>query len=159
VNFDDAFERLLGHEGRYSFNPQDPGRETMWGVTAAVARAHGYAGPMRDMTLDQARAIYEPLYWHAVGADQLPDALRFDLFDGAVNSGPLQSIKWLQRALRVPDDGVIGAVTRKALDTTDPALVAARYNGYRLQFMSTLSIWPSFGRGWANRVAKNLIDL
>lgn len=159
MNFDDAFERLLGHEGRYSFNPQDPGRETMWGVTAAVARAHGYAGPMRDMTLDQARAIYEPLYWHAVGADQLPDALRFDLFDGAVNSGPLQSIKWLQRALRVPDDGVIGAVTRKALDTTDPALVAARYNGYRLQFMSTLSIWPSFGRGWANRVAKNLIDL
>ena len=159
MNFDDAFERLLGHEGRYSFNPQDPGRETMWGVTAAVARAHGYAGPMRDMTLDQARAIYEPLYWQAVGADQLPDALRFDLFDGAVNSGPLQSIKWLQRALRVPDDGVIGVVTRKALDTTDPALVAARYNGYRLQFMSTLSIWPSFGRGWANRVAKNLIDL
>ena len=159
MNFDDAFERLLGHEGRYSFNPQDPGRETMWGVTAAVARAHGYAGPMRDMTLDQARAIYEPLYWQAVGADRLPDALRFDLFDGAVNSGPLQSIKWLQRALRVPDDGVIGAVTRKALDTTDPALVAARYNGYRLQFMSTLSTWPSFGRGWANRVAKNLIDL
>jgi len=33
-----------------------------------------------------------------------------------------------------------------------------RFNGYRLQLMSSLPTWPAFGRGWANRIAKNLIE-
>ena len=40
-----------------------------------------------------------------------------------------------------------------------PALrFVTRFNGHRLQFMSSLSTWPAFGRGWANRIAKNLIE-
>ena len=51
-SFDDAFKALIGSEGGYSFNPADPGGETMWGVTARVARASGYAGPMKDLPLE-----------------------------------------------------------------------------------------------------------
>lgn len=40
-NFEDAFRALIGSEGGYSFNPHDPGGETMWGVTARVARSAG----------------------------------------------------------------------------------------------------------------------
>ena len=38
---------LIKREGGYVNNPNDKGGETCWGITVAVARANGYAGPMR----------------------------------------------------------------------------------------------------------------
>jgi len=155
MDFDTAFERLIGHEGGYSFHPSDPGGETMWGVTARVARANGYTGDMRSLPVEAAKAIYRRLYWDAVKADQLPSSVRFDVFDAAVNSGVGQAAKWLQRAAGVADDGVIGPATLAAAAGAGPTL-APRFNGYRLQFMADLPTWPSFGRGWARRIASNL---
>lgn len=157
MNFEAAFTRLLGHEGRYSNHPSDPGGETCWGVTVAVARANGYEGPMKEMSVDVARTIYRREYWDKCRADAMSDQVRFPLFDGAVNSGVGQSVKWLQRALGVIDDGVIGPATLAAERNQPGDITAAKMLGHRLQFMSTLSTWPSFGRGWANRIAKNLI--
>jgi len=156
MTFDQAFDRLLGHEGGYSNNSADPGGETMWGVTARVARADGYLGEMRDLPRDRAKSIYRRLYWDAVRADQLPDSVRFDVFDGAANSGPVQSIKWLQRAAGVADDGILGPKTMAAAAAAGTAL-AARFNGHRLSFMADLPTWGSFGKGWARRIAKNLL--
>ena len=158
MTFDEAFTRLLGHEGQYSNHSQDPGGETCWGVTIAVARANGYTGPMRDMSVDAARVIYRREYWDKCRADSMSDAVRFPLFDAAVNSGVGQSVKWLQRALGVIDDGAIGPVTLDAQKNLPGAVVAARMLGHRLQFMSGLPTWPAFGRGWANRIAKNLME-
>lgn len=155
MDFDKAFDRLIGHEGGYSNHPADPGGETMWGVTARVARANGYTGPMKDMPRSTAKAIYRGLYWDAVKADQLPESVRFDVFDGAVNSGVSQSAKWLQRAAGVADDGVIGPKTIAAASDVGP-VIAARYNGHRLEFMASLPAWSSFGKGWARRIASNL---
>lgn len=156
MDFDKAFDRLIGHEGGYSYHPSDPGGETMWGVTAKVARANGYSGEMRDLPRDTAKTIYRNLYWDAVKADQLPDSVKFDVFDGAVNSGVSQSVKWLQRAIGVTDDGVIGPKTIAASSGSGPEIVA-KYNGHRLSFMTGLPTWGAFGRGWARRVASNLI--
>lgn len=39
MDFDTAFHKLLGHEGAYVNHPNDPGGETMWGVTARDADA------------------------------------------------------------------------------------------------------------------------
>lgn len=47
--FDTLFDRLMKHEGGYVNNPNDPGGETMWGVTKAVARQYGYTGSMRQL--------------------------------------------------------------------------------------------------------------
>lgn len=155
MTFDQAFDRLIGHEGGYSNHPADPGGETMWGVTARVARANGYAGPMRDLPREKAKAIYRRLYWDAVKADQLPAVVRFDVFDGAVNSGVEQSAKWLQRASGAVADGIVGPKTVAAAAAAGP-VIAAKYNGHRLQFMSDLPTWGSFGKGWARRIASNL---
>lgn len=155
MDFDKAFDRLIGHEGGYSNHPADPGGETMWGVTARVARANGYTGPMKDMPRSTAKSIYRKLYWDAVKADQLPETVRFDVFDGAVNSGVSQSAKWLQRAAGVVDDGVIGPKTIAAASAVGP-VITARYNGHRLEFMASLPTWSSFGKGWARRIASNL---
>lgn len=157
MNFDEAFDLLIGHEGGYSFNAADPGGETMWGITARVARANGYNGAMRALPRDTAKVIAKKAYWDAVQADKLPDVLRFDVFDGAYNSGVAQSIKWLQRSVGAADDGVLGPKTLSAAQSADPTLTAKRYNGNRLQFMTDLATWGSFGRGWARRIAANLL--
>lgn len=156
MNFDDAFDRLIGHEGGYSFSPSDPGGETMWGVTAKVAYANGYTGRMKDLPREKAKEIYRAKYWDAVKAEQLPLALRFEVFDAAVNSGVSQAVKWLQRIAGVVDDGVIGPMTLGAAAKLDGKSAAAAYNGMRLDFMTSLPTWTAFGRGWARRIASNL---
>jgi len=158
MNFDQAFERLLGHEGGYVNNPRDPGGETNWGVTKVVARANGYSGPMRDLPVSVAKDIYRKTYWAPVRADELPEGVRFDVFDAAVNHGVGQSAKWLQRAVGTNPDGVIGAVTVAAARVAGPMIVA-RFNGHRLQFYTDLPTWSTFGKGWARRVASNLLAL
>lgn len=153
MNFDAAFHRLLGHEGAYSNHPSDPGGETMWGVTARVARQHGYTGAMRDLPVSVAKEIYRASYWAPIRADELPALLRYDVFDAAVNSGNGQAVRWLQRALGAADDGRIGPVTLQAARLANAETVKRKMLAARLRFMADLSTWPSFGRGWARRVA------
>lgn len=155
MTFDEAFDRLIGHEGGYSFHKDDPGGETMWGVTSRVARANGYQGDMRSMPREKAKQIYRDLYWAPIKAEELPASLRFDVFDAAVNSGVGQAVKWLQRVVGATPDGAIGPATLRAVAQAD-GLTAARYAGVRLQFMTDLPTWGAFGRGWARRVAGNL---
>ena len=157
MNFDTAFERLIGHEGGYVDHPNDPGGATRYGVTEHVARAYGYTGHMKEFPLDLAKKIYRTTYWDAVRADDCPAALRFDLFDAAVNSGPAQAVKWIQRAVGVADDGKIGPKTLLALKMADGPATAARFNGHRLAFLASLPTWATFGKGWARRIASNLI--
>ena len=157
MKFDAAFTMLLGHEGRYSNHPNDPGGATMWGITERVARAAGYDSEMEDMPVEFAKSIYSRDYWNVCLCESFAPEVRFHLFDAAVNSGTSQAIKWLQRALGVTDDGIIGRVTLLASKNQPGAITAARMAGYRLQFMSSLPTWSVFGRGWANRIAKNLI--
>ena len=57
----------------------------------------------------------------------------------------------------VADDGIIGPKTLLAVRMADPHKLAARFNGHRLRFLTDLKTWPTFGRGWARRVADNLM--
>lgn len=153
MNFDQAFTTLLQHEGGFSDHPADRGGKTRYGITEAVAREVGYRGDMRELPLDLAKRIYEGRYWDAVRADELPAAARYAVFDAAVNSGPRQAILWLQRAVGVKDDGIIGPKTLAAVHAADPERLLRRFLSQRLRFMAGLPSWPAFGRGWARRIA------
>ena len=157
MNFERAFEKLLGHEGGFVDHPKDPGGATRYGITQRVARANGYEGDMRNLPISEAKRIARKDYWDAVRADDMPDAVRFDLFDAAYNSHPTQATKWLQRAAGATDDGIIGPKTLLAVRMADPHKLSARFNGHRLRFLTDLKTWPTFGRGWARRVADNLM--
>jgi lysozyme family protein len=127
--FDQAVDAVLSREGAYSHDGRDRGGETMWGVTEAVARAEGYAGPMQALTRDQAKAILKRRYWTRPGLDRVADIsppVAAELFDTAVNMGPATAAAWLQRALNVlnrgggdyadaPVDGRIGLRTEAGL--------------------------------------------
>lgn len=159
MTFDQAFDMLLGHEGGYSRNPADPGGETMWGITRKVALQEGYTGDMHILPRDKAKDIYRRRYWDAIKADSLPEALRFSLFDAAVNSGVSQAVKWLQLAVDVQDDGVLGDMTLKAAQRANGLRTAMTVNALRLDFMTSLPTWGAFSRGWARRIAGNLKSL
>jgi lysozyme family protein len=156
MDFDQAFDLLLGHEGTYSRHPDDPGGETMWGVTRKVALQEGYSGDMHILPRDTAKGIYRRRYWDAIKADSLPADLRFSLFDAAVNSGIAQAVKWLQRAVDVVDDGALGPLTIQAAQRANGLRTAVALNALRLDFMTSLPTWGAFGRGWARRIAANL---
>lgn len=152
MNFNEAFTELLGHEGGYVYNPADPGGETNWGISK---RAYPNED-IKNLTQGRAKEVYYADYWLPCHLDRLPEEVRFDLFDAAVNSGVGQAIKWLQEAVGVTQDGTVGPVTEKACSILPGGIIHARFNGIRLEFMTDLVTWRSFGKGWAKRVAKNL---
>ena len=120
MNFDLAFERLIGHEGAWVNDPRDPGGETKYGISR-----RSYPGEMiRTMTLERAKEIYLRDYWGPAGCNAVPDAIKYDLFDMAVHSGVITAIKTLQRTVNVDDDGKLGPVTLQAVASM-PALEGA----------------------------------
>jgi lysozyme family protein len=152
MDFYAAFDILVGHEGGYVDHPDDPGGETKFGISKRAYPELSIAA----LTLEDAKTIYREDYWDRVRADKLPPELRFPLFDAAVNAGVVQAIKWLQRAVGVRDDGVIGPVTMLAVRSTTPHKNVANFLGQRLKHMTGLKHWDQFGRGWARRIADNL---
>jgi lysozyme family protein len=127
--FDALVGPLLGVEGGYSNRAADAGGETNWGVTVAVARENGYAGPMREMTRTQAIEIYRRRYWRGPGLDlvaAIAPKVAAELFDTGVNCGQGVAGVFLQRSLNVlnrngrdyadvPVTGTIGPLTLAAL--------------------------------------------
>lgn len=152
MNIEQALTLLLRHEGGFVDHPSDPGQETNHGITERVARQHGYTGDMRDLPLSVATTIYRKQYWAMIKADQLPEALRFHVFDAAVNSGNVQAIRWLQMCAGVKTDGIIGPITLRAAADVSPV----EYSAMRLRFMTNLPTWGAFGKGWARRICDNL---
>lgn len=155
-DFESAFTALIGNEGGYVDNPKDPGGATRYGVTQRVARKHGYMGDMRELPLETARAIAKAEYWTPAGCDKLEAHVAFQVFDGAYNSGVAQSVKWLQAAVGATMDGRFGPQTQAMAAAKDPDDVCLMYDAARLLFLASLPTWPTFGRGWARRIAFNL---
>jgi lysozyme family protein len=131
MNPTEYIEATIGLEGGYSNHAADKGGETMWGITAATARAYGYTGPMAQMTRETAVQIYLARYWTQPRLDQVRaiDAdIAGKLFDVGVNMGPATGVRFLQRALNVLNkqaasfvditvDGGIGPMTLLAMQS------------------------------------------
>jgi lysozyme family protein len=154
-SFDDAFTALIGNEGGYVNNPADPGGETMFGVTARVARAHGYAGAMKDLPRDTAKAIAKTVYWDPLHLDEFDPRIAFQMVDANYNGGA--TVRWAQQASGAPVDGVMGPNTIAAIKAADPRTFCLTFLARRLQYLAGLKTWPTFGRGWSNRIASNML--
>ena len=137
-NFDKSFDLLIGNEGGYVNNPADPGGETNWGITRAVAIDNGYTGSIKLMPKETAKQIYKKMYWDKLQCYQFGFVVAFQLFDAGVNHGNSQAVKFLQRALSVADDGVIGAKTIAATNSLDDLQIVMLFNAERIEFYSSL---------------------
>lgn len=155
-SFDTLMPHLFRHEGGFADHPRDPGGATKYGITRATLSAWRdrpvSKTDVRRLTQAEAAAIYRARYWTVVKADALPDGVDYCVFDAAVNSGPARAAKWLQAAVRVTQDGVIGPKTLAAANAADPARLVEDLCDIRLAFLRGLSTWSVFGRGWERRV-------
>jgi lysozyme family protein len=150
MNFDEAFSRLLGHEGGYVDNPKDPGGETNWGISK---RSYPEVN-IKALTMLDAKAIYLRDFWNPIG--NAHPAIKFQAFDFAVNSGITTAIRKLQSSIGAADDGHWGPLSVSRLAGFDTSDVLMLYLAERLDFMRKLSNWSSFSSGWAGRIADNL---
>lgn len=152
-DFRKAFTLLIENEKGYVNHPEDPGGETNWGISKK-----SYPDlDIKNLTVEQARDIYYQDYWLVCNCDLFQYALAFEVLDAAVNHGTTKAIMLVQQAAGVADDGELGPITVAAIKATSPEDMLLRFQGYRLRFLTKLKKWDTFGRGWANRVADNLI--
>lgn len=153
MNFDQAFDRLISNEGGYVNNPADPGGETKYGLSK---RAYPNLD-IANLTRDQAKEIYRADFWQRGQMDQYDAAIGFQVFDAAVNHGIETAVRMLQRAAGVADDGHIGPVTVQAIKSKSVTDMLMLFIAHRIKYWTKLSTWPTFGKGWANRAADDLI--
>jgi len=152
MTFDDMFERLLGHEGGYVCDKNDPGGATKFGVSK---RSYPHID-IKNLSLDAAKAIYYRDFWLPISGDSLYDGVAFQLLDFSINSGIGNAVRAYQRALGVLDDGHFGPgslAAAKAMSETDQIM---RLVAERLKFMTKCSAWSSFSKGWVLRMSANL---
>lgn len=152
MEFKQACDRLLGHEGGYVNDPNDPGGETNWGISKRSYPEED----IKHLTRVRAEQIYRRDFWDRIHADELYDGVAFQAFDFAVNSGIETAVRKLQAALRVADDGHWGPATRSAALSMSESDQIMRLLAHRLRFMARLVNWKHAGKGWAIRIAGNL---
>jgi lysozyme family protein len=161
MNFDQAFEILVDpqHEGGYVNDPRDPGGETKYGISKRSYPMENIAG----MTLERAKAIYARDFWGPAGCDSVPDLLKYELFDFAVNTSapghPVTAIKVLQLAAGSDVDGVLGPNTLLRVQGAEPGRLFRRFIGYAIQYYTHIppERRDRYLAGWMNRVADNLL--
>jgi lysozyme family protein len=111
---------VVAVEGGYVNHPNDPGGETNWGITEAVARECGYKGRMKDMLQSFAISCYNQKYVIKPGflpLVEIDEVVAEEVVDTGVNMGPSRPSRFFQRAVNeacgsaLVVDGKIGART------------------------------------------------
>lgn len=150
---------VFGSEGGYVNHPRDPGGATKYGITAATLGAARRLGrkatpdEVKRLTLAEAAGILDRQYAQPLRYRELPAGLDYALFDYAVNSGPAQAVKTLQRLLAVEADGILGVKTLEAIRRHEVTDLIDELQDARLRFLHGLKTWPTFGKGWSARTS------
>lgn len=141
----------------FSQNIHDPGGATWSGMTQ---RAYDGYRRLKDSSLqdvrkatdDEIRDCFRHQYWDAVRGDELPAGVDLEMYDDAINAGPVEAIRVLQEALGVAVDGQFGLETFDALrQRTGTRGLIATIAAERVSFWRSLRTWRWFGKGWLAR--------
>ena len=175
MQFNEALNIVLSHEGGYANVTGDRGGETYRGIS----RVNWPNWPgwqivdqnkplknnqiIKNTLLDNLVSIfYKIQFWDAIKADKLPSSIRPLAFDFAVNSGITTAIRSLQKVLvdttgkKILIDGRIGPQTIALANKVQPKVLFDNYKQARLEFYSNIVInnpgQKKFLKGWLNRL-------
>ncbi len=160
----DLIADIVRREGGFVNDPNDAGGATKYGITigtlASWRGAPVTVEDVRNLTVEEASAIYEKRYIKEPGLDTITDpALRALLVDFGVLSGPRRAVQGLQKALGFSDadcDGAFGPKSKAALAAdSNPVALFYKVKCERLEQFIRILANPSqsgFANGWANRL-------
>lgn len=166
MSFELAFTQLVGIEGKYSDDENDPGnwtggvvnqgelRGTMYGISA---KAYPKID-IKSLTLSTAQALYRRDYWDKVKGDLLPNVVSVAVFKEAVNLGVEGAIKALQRSLKVDPDGDLGQVTVGIAANHPPLLTVKGFLTECAFEYTQMANWPKYGKGWLARIIQTALE-
>lgn len=149
--FDDALAIVFESEGGFVNDKYDAGGKTKFGISAAQYPNLN----IEALTKDDAKAIYRRDYWNKYRCGELPWCFAVALFDAVVNHHPENPIKWLQGAIGVLADGVIGPRTVAASHAcrNKPEALATMLLS-RLEHFQRQPNYERFKNGWRKRLYK-----
>lgn len=150
--WDAAIDFVLGWEGGYVNDLDDPGGETKYGISKRAYPALDIAA----LTQEQALEIYKRDYWNPIAGDELPPKVALAVFDCAVNQGAGKAARLLQVCLGVVVDGWIGPKTVGAAHKADQAALLTQYLARRAmeyaRIITENQRLRKFGLGWMRRL-------
>jgi len=150
--FDDYLDIILKHEGGYVNDPNDPGGETKYGISARAFPTLD----IKNLTVSGARKIYYEHYWLPMKLDHIVnEELKLHLFDMGVNAGIKKAVMLLQTLLNQTVDGVIGNNTLKALINYPQDIVKDYKIARKAYYDKIITKNPKlakFKKGWYRRV-------
>ena len=155
MSFETVVHMVLEHEGGYVNHPSDPGGETKYGISK---RAYPDVN-IAELTEEDAASIYKRDYWDRIKGDDLPAGVACVVMDYAVNSGISRASKALQSVCGISNgDKIIGPATLNAVWTTvkntSEEDVINAVTEQRQEFIRSLSIYKTFGKGWERRITE-----
>jgi lysozyme family protein len=167
-DLDEALSYLLEEEGGWSDNKDDRGGKTMFGVIQGTYDSYRKGKnlpiqPVSGISHDEARDLYDTLYWKASSCHLLAWPISYLTFDAAVNSGTGRGLRWTQAGLGLTADGVAGPKTVSAANLVvsqgDSKSILAILD-QRVQFLASLvkqdTSQLTFLLGWWRRTQRVL---
>ncbi len=167
--FERAVELVLRHEGGLGEHADDPGGITNFGISLRFAGSvkldidgDGFTtkADIVALTRGQAVELYRRHFWLPMRCEEMAGAIAYPVFDCAVNQGLGAAARLLQRALGVPQDGVLGPITMAAVEAwaASPRRLVAWFVGHRNTRYARLAVESvkarSFIGGWLRRSAE-----
>lgn len=151
-----ALDKVGLIEGGYVNDPRDPGGETNHGVTLKFlqsVRKGATSADLKALTKDAARELFDEHFVKKPGLDKLADVVQAEAIGLAINAGPAQAIRVLQRAAGVKADGVIGSRTIEAVAALTNDKVKEAVDNFYIDLVQKRPDLRVFLKGWLNRSA------
>lgn len=166
---DDIVTAIMRREGwdTYTNDPVDRGGPTKWGITQ---KAWGdYLGrnvspaEIAAITESQARIFYHVRYIQDPGFSRIRnDRVKAMVVDCGVHHGQRRAARWLQQAVGVRTDGIVGPKTLAAVNSAPPSATILRIATTRTRFMAGIVARDRsqirFLRGWVHRATEFLMS-
>ena len=149
--FNKCMEVVFKHEGGYVNDPDDYGQETNFGV----AKRFFPNEDIKNLTKERAKEIYLYYYWLPMNLEGICNELSvLHIFDFGINAGKRRSIRTAQRLCDVKADGIVGAITIKAINNYKGHFAKDFAHARRVyyEYIATKRNNQKFLRGWLNRV-------
>jgi lysozyme family protein len=175
LNDTQIIDAVLRREGSsFTNDPKDRGGATKYGITQkawnvflnAKLDRRPYPGDVELLKEEHAREFYQTEYCDKF-AWVASSKLRALVIDCAINHGTYRTVRWVQIASGLPDDGIVGPQTRAAFeaprtfgeyvrhDTVYAAVLKTRFQFYA-QIATDQANDPDvrFLRGWIARACE-----